>query len=153
MKVELINDDDLEIFVNPYNFNDINSYDKDNIINYIKELIIKINNRYKLNLTGFYKIKSYFNNKVGLYLNAIKIDDNEFSNDADFRIILFQHTKFLFETDDYEIIKEYPNKKINNNKFYIDIDEIYNINKLTDMGKIIYGDEVKQILMTSKNIK
>lgn len=153
MSVELVNDDDLDIYVNPYNFNDIICYDKDTILSYIKEFILKINNRYKLNLSGFYKIKAYFSSKVGLFLNVIKIDDNEFNNEADFRIILFQNEKFLFETDDYDVIKDTPNKKYYKNKFYVDIDDIYNVNNLIDMGKIVYGDEAKQILMCSKKIK
>lgn len=153
MRVELVNEDDLDIYINPYNFNDINCYDKETIINYIKEFIVKINNRYRLNLSGFYKIKAYFNSKVGLFLNVIKIDDNEFNNDADFRIVLFQNEKFFFETDNYEIIKIYPNKRYYKNKYYIDIDDIYNVNRLIDMGKIIYGEEAKEVIMNSKKIK
>lgn len=153
MKVELINDDDLDIYVNPYNFNDISCCSKEIILNYIKEFISKISYRYKLNLSGFYKIKAYFNNKVGLFLNLIKIDDNEFNNEADFRIILFQNEKFFFETEDYDTIKNYENKKYYNNKFYVDTDSIDNMNQLTDMGKIVYGDEAREIQIHSKNIK
>lgn len=153
MKVELINDDDLDIYVNPYNFNDISGSSKEIILNYIKEFISKINDRYKLNLSGFYKIKAYFNDKVGLFLNLIKIDDNEFNNEADFRIILFQNEKFFFETEDYDVIKNYENKKYYNNKFYVDTDSIDNINELIDMGKIVYGDEAREIQIHSKNIK
>lgn len=153
MKVELINEDDLDIYVNPYNFNDIDCYHKDDILSYIKDFIIKINDRYKLNLSGFYKIKAYFNHKVGLFLNVIKIDDNEFNNEADFRIILFQNEEFLFETEDYEIIKAYPNKRYYKNKFYVNIENIDNINKLIDMGSIIYGEEAKKVLMNSRLIK
>ena len=32
MKVEIINDEDLDIYINPYNFNDINCYDRENIM-------------------------------------------------------------------------------------------------------------------------
>ena len=153
MKVEIINDEDLDIYINPYNFNDINCYDRENIMSYIKEILPSINNRYKLNLNGFYKIKSYFNDKVGLFLNVIKIDDNDFNNEADFRIILFQNEKFLFETEDYDLIKEYKSKRYYKNKFYVDIDDIENINRLVDMGGIIYGEEAKRIFVSAKKIK
>ncbi len=153
MRVEMINDEDIDIYINPYNFNDISCYDKDTILNCIKEFLLKINHRYKLNLSGFYKIKAYFNIKIGLFLNVIKIDDNEFSNEADFRIILFQNEKFLFETEEYDFIKNTPNIRYYNNKFYVDIEQIDNINKLIDMGRIIYGDDAKEILMSAKKIK
>ena len=122
-------------------------------MSYIKEILPSINNRYKLNLNGFYKIKSYFNDKVGLFLNVIKIDDNDFNNEADFRIILFQNEKFLFETEDYDLIKEYKSKRYYKNKFYVDIDDIENINRLVDMGGIIYGEEAKRIFVSAKKIK
>lgn len=153
MKVELINDDDLDIYVNPYNFNDISCCSKEIILNYIREVISKISDRYKLNLSGFYKIKAYFNDKVGLFLNLIKIDDNEFNNEADFRIVLFQNEKFLFETEDYDTIRNYENKMYYNNKFYVDTDSIDNMNQLIDMGKIVYGEEAREISTHSKNIK
>ena len=148
MRVE-INGEDIDIFINPYNFKYISVYSKENILEFIKEYLLIINNRYRLNLSGFYKIKSYFNKKVGLFLNVIKIDDNEFSNDADFRIILYQNETFLFEIEDYDLIKDIPNKMFYKNKFYIYVDDISDIDKLIDMGRIIYGDEVKEILSNS----
>ena len=153
MKVEIINDDDIDIFINPYNMNDIGIYDKEYILKYIKDVLKKVNNRYQLNLSGFYKVKSYFNDKVGMFLNIIKIDDNDFNNDIDYRIILFQNEKFLFETEDYDIIKNIPNKKYYNNMFYVDIDFLDNISILMDRGRVVYGDEVKKILHKSINIK
>ncbi len=149
MRVELINDEIIEIFINSYNFDDIDTMNKEVILEYIKDYLMIINNRYKLNLSGFYKIKAYFNKMMGLFLNVIKIDDNEFSNDADFRIILFQNEKFLFEVDVYDLIKDYKNKYFYKNKFYTNIDDIKDIDKLIDMGKIIYGDEVKEVVSNS----
>ena len=152
MRVEIINDDDIDIYINTYNFKDIHVYNKETILEFIKEYLLIINTRYKLNLSGFYKIKSYFNEKVGLFLNVIKIDDNEFSNDADFRIILFQNEKFLFEVEDYDLIKDIPNKLFYKNKFYVDVNDLNSINKLIDMGRVVYGDEVKEILSNSYKI-
>ena len=153
MKVEIVNDDDVDIFINPYSMNDIGIYDKEYILKYIKKVLKKVNNRYQLNLSGFYKVKSYFNDKVGMFLNIVKIDDNDFNNDIDYRIILFQNETFLFETEDYDIIKYIPNKKYYNNMFYVDINFLDNISILMDRGRVVYGDEVKKILHKSINIK
>lgn len=153
MKIERINDDDLDIYVNPYNFKLVACYDKDSLVKFIKDILTKIDIRYKINWCGFYKIKAYFNSKVGMFLNVIKIDDNDFNNEADYRIILFRNDKFLFETDDYDIIKDKKNIKFYNNLFYIDVDDIDDIIPFIDMGRIIYGDESKKILLQSKNLK
>lgn len=146
MKIEMINNEYIDIYINPYNFKNIHVLNKDSILESIKDHLLIINNRYKLYLSGFYKIKAYFNKKAGLFLNVIKIDDSDFSNDADFRIILFQNEKFLFEVEDYDIIETIPKKIFYKDKFYVDIDDIENINSLIDMGKVIYGDDAKEVL-------
>ena len=79
MKVEKINDDLINIYFNPFYFKDIDLNNKLELIEVIKDLIKKAESRYKLFLSGFYKIKVYPNKKLGVFLNIIKIDDNEFS--------------------------------------------------------------------------
>ncbi len=152
MKVEVINDDDFDVFINCYNFKDIHIFVKDDILALIKDYIIIINKRYRLNLSGFYKVKSYYNKKIGLFLNIIKIDDNDFSDEADFRIILFENEKFLFEVEDYDLVKDIKNKVYYNDMFYVDVNDISSLNNLIDMGRIIYGDDVKKILFLGKMI-
>ena len=105
MRIEIVNDEDIDIFINAYQFNGINLKDKETLLNEIKDILIKIDTRYKLNLNGFYKIKVYPNQKIGVFLNIIKIDDNEFNQEVDFRIIIYQNEPFLFETEEYEILR------------------------------------------------
>lgn len=152
MRVEIVNDDIIDIFINHYNFKDTPIYGKEDILELIKEYLFIINKRYRLNLSGFYKVKSYYNKKVGLYLNITKIDDNEFSSEADFRIILFQNEKFLFEVEDYDLIKDIKLKRYYNSMFYVDVDDIDNFDNLIDMGRIICGDEIRKILEYGKII-
>ena len=129
MRIEIVNDEDIDIFINAYQFNGINLKDKETLLNEIKDILIKIDTRYKLDLNGFYKIKVYPNQKIGVFLNIIKIDDNEFNQEADFRIIIYQNEPFLFETEEYEIIP------------------------IIDMGNIVYGPSAKKIIQTSKIVK
>lgn len=153
MRVEIINEDDIDIFISSFNFKNLSVYNKENILEFIKEYILIINTRYRLNLCGFYKIKSYFNKSVGLFLNIIKIDDNEFSNDIDFRIILFNNEKFLFEVEDYDLIKNVSSTMYYNNKFYVDVEDMTDLDKLIEMGRIIYGEEVKQVISNCSKLK
>ena len=87
------------------------------LLNEIKDILIKIDTRYKLDLNGFYKIKVYPNQKIGVFLNIIKIDDNEFNQEADFRIIIYQNEPFLFETEEYEILPKNINKRYYKDNF------------------------------------
>lgn len=153
MRVEKISEDLYNIFINKLYFKDIDLTNKIELISIIKELLNKIETRYRLNLNGFYKIKVYPKKEIGVYLNVIKIDDNEFSSGADFRIVIYQNEKFFLETDNYEILDKNKMKMYYDNKFYIDIDDIKDINSIIDMGNIIYGKEAKTMLNESKKIK
>lgn len=153
VRIEMVNEEDIDIFINPCHFNEIDPRDKESLLTEIKKLLIKIDTRYKLNLSGFYKIKVYPNKKVGVFLNIIKIDDNEFNQEADFRIIIYPDEEFYFETEEYDILPRNAKKRYLQGKFYINIEDVKDITSMIDMGKIIYGTEVKKILQESKIIK
>ena len=152
MKVEKINDDLINIYFNPFYFKDIDLNNKLELIEVIKDLIKKAESRYKLFLSGFYKIKVYPNKKLGVFLNIIKIDDNEFSNTTDFRIVIYQNEKFFLETELYELFNNVEMRYFNN-KFYIDIDDVDNILPISDMVAVIYGSDVRELLSNSIIIK
>lgn len=153
MKVEKINDELLSIFLNIYYFKKTDINNKLELINIIKELLNKVENRFNLNLNGFYKINVYPNKKLGVFLDLIKIDDNEFTSWADFRIVIHQNEKFYLETDNYEDFKYIKRKKYFNHKFYINIEDLKNITKEIDLGNIMYGNDIKNILKEAKNVK
>ncbi|MCI8346875.1 MAG: hypothetical protein HFJ12_02880 [Bacilli bacterium] len=153
MKVEIINSDIISVFINNFYFKDVDLTKKIEFVSIIKDLITKIDTRYKLNLNGFYKIKVYPHKKIGVFLDIIKIDDNEFSNGADFRIVVYQNEKFFLQTECYEQINSDIKKRYYNHNFYIDINDIDDIYQLTDIGTIIYGDSVKEMLCYGVLIK
>lgn len=152
MRVEKVNDDFINIYFNPFYFKDIDLNNKMELVDVIKELIKKVEVRYKLFLSGFYKIKVYPSKKLGVFLNIIKIDDNEFSNTTDFRIVIYPNEKFYLETEVYEVFNNVK-KRYYNNKFYIDSEDIENIDSISDMINIIYGNEVKELITNSIVIK
>lgn len=153
MKVEMLNEEDMDVFINKFYFNQSYIRDKDDLLVTIRDIIQKMDVRYHLNLKGFYKIKAYINQKIGAFLNIIKIDDNEFTNEVDFRIIIFRNERFLLETEEYDVVSENVPKIYYHDKFYIDIEDLDNYNKYFDMVRVIYGDEVKEVLAKGKKIK
>lgn len=149
----MINSELITVFINNFYFKDIDIDKKIDLISLIKDMIVKIDSRYKLNLKGFYKIKVYPHKKIGVFLDIVKIDDNEFSSGADFRIVVYPNEKFYLETDDYELIDIKAKKRYYRHKFYVDIDDIKDINLMLDRGEIIYGDDAKEVVYYGKIIK
>lgn len=152
MKVEIINSEYLTVFLNKCYFDEIDLEKKSDIIVCIKDIISKIDSRYRLDLNGFYKIKVFPNKKLGVYLDIIKIDDNDFNDRADFRIVIYQDSNFYLEMDVCDI-KNIDEKIYYNNNFYININDINNIDKYMDYGQIIYGDSAKEIEYYGKKLK
>ena len=152
MRVEIINSEYLTVFLNKCYFDEIDFEKKSDIIVCIKDIISKIDSRYRLNLNGFYKIKVFPNKKLGVYLDLIKIDDNDFNDRADFRIVIYQDSNFYLEMDVCDI-KNIDEKIYYNNNFYININDINNIDKYMDYGQIIYGDRAKEIEYYGKKLK
>ena len=153
MKIEILNDEDIDVFINRYYFLDSELKDSDSLLLTIRDIILKIDNRYHLNLSGFYKIKAYVNYKTGAFLNIVKIDDNDFSNDVDFRIIIYKNEKFLLESDEYDIFDKSIEKRFYNNKFYIDVEDVDDCSKYLDMAKVVYGDDARGVILRGKIIK
>lgn len=153
MKIERVNGDLIIAFINSFYLKNIEVDKKLEFISHIKDLIIKIDSRYKLNLNGFYKIKVYPNKKIGIFLEIIKIDENDFCNGADFRIVIYQNQKFYLEIEDYDSLDSAIRKIYYNEKYYLDIDEIIDLHKYIDMGTIIYGDIAKDMICYGKRIK
>ena len=153
MKVEYIDDSLIDIFFNTCYFKDIDYKLKDNLISRIKELVNLVNERFRLGLKGFYKIKAYFNDYYGLYLNVVKIDDNDFNNQFEFRIVLCQDSIFFLEFTDYDDIDNDVDKYFYNNCFYVLVDSIDKSIKYLDNCRVVFGDEASLIFNKSKIYK
>ena len=142
MHIEIAKDSFLMFINSSY----IVNWDKDNLISKVKEIINK--RRYELKLRGFYKIKVYVNKKVGLFIEGVKLDDLDYGNILDLRIILLFDEKVYFETEDYFIIDNVLNIRYYNNKYYCLVDDI-NIMDVCEFGRFIYGEDVLRMMNNS----
>ena len=84
MRIEINSADKIFIFINILN---VSSTEKSDLIDTVKDIIIKYRNRLKLR--GFYKVKVYVNERVGLFIDLCKIDDIDYSNALDLRVLVF----------------------------------------------------------------
>lgn len=146
MKIEKITDDKYTIFINNIYLKIENFDDKEEIIKNVKDVIMKIKN--KLSLRGFYKIKVYVNKRIGLFLNLVRLEELDFSNILDLRVIVYLNEEVYFETEDIDILPS--NKKIHilNNKYYCNA-KYLDIMKIVEFGRFVYGIELSKLLNKS----
>ena len=142
LKIERLGEQKYLIFVNSSYLSNIEC-DKDKIIESVKKLLLKL--RYRLSLQGFYKVKVHVGEDIGLFIDIYKIDDIEYSNSLDLRILIFYDDTFYFETVDYFVIENVDNVRYFNNKYYCLASDVL-VDRVIEFGKFIYGDEVSKML-------
>ena len=144
MRVEFINDEEFSIFINSC-YCKINDYnDKDKIIDVVKNVISKYKNKFRLR--GFYKIKVFPLDKVGLFVEGIKLESLEKSGIIDLRVIVYFDEEFYFKTDNYYVINNISDIKYFNGNYYCLVKDISDINAVVDYGDFLYGENLLEIM-------
>lgn len=144
MRFEFISDEEFFIFINNC-YAKIKDYnDKDKIVEVVKKIISKYKN--KLKLRGFYKIKVFPEEKVGIFLEGIKLESLEKSGVVDLRVIVYFDEDIYFKTDDYFVIREVSNVKYFDGYYYCLVKDILDINKVVEYGEFVYGDYILELL-------
>ena len=135
MKVKFVND---KLFVYLYN-EIVNIDDIDELNERIKKIFIKLIKKYQLDFYGLNKVTVYHNNKYGMVLEIEKIYSSVYEHSViDLKIIIYKNVKMYLEFDDYCFLEKPKNLIIKNNKYYLSVDSITNINKYIEFGKIIF---------------
>lgn len=140
MRIEINSADKIFIFINILN---VSSTEKSDLIDTVKDIIIKYRNRLKLR--GFYKVKVYVNERVGLFIDLCKIDDIDYSNALDLRVLVFYDEKVYFGTDDYFVLEGCRKVRYFGEEFYCDVSDV-DVLRVVEFGHFIYGDEVLKVL-------
>jgi len=135
MKIEYI-DNKLIIYLRNSFFK---NYDIKELTKDIKELFSKLLYYYKIELSGLYEVMIYDNKKYGSILEIIKKEDLFNPNVIDIKLKLFKDKDFYFKTNDFFILSSYNNIYYDNNDYYININNIDDINKVIEFGNILYN--------------
>ena len=148
MKIEMCGKDIYNIFINREYLKGKDYSVKEDIVKVVKEIIFKLRGR--LGLRGFYKIKVFPQKIIGIFLEVIKLDETEFSNSLDLRIITYMDEKFYFETDDYFKIANCNDKRYIDGHFYCVVDDNFDlVLEKVEFGRFIYGKDVNFLLNNS----
>ena len=97
MRFELISEEEFTLFINNC-YKKINDYnDKNEIIKFVKEIFLKYKKKFKM--MGFYKVKVYLEEKVGIFLDVVKLDAFDSDSLLDLRVIVYYDEDIYFKTD------------------------------------------------------
>lgn len=145
MKIEITGVKSYKIFINKLYIKNVDLNDRDSITLLVKDFLKKMKN--KLHLRGFYKVKVFPHQAIGVFLELIQLEELEFSNNLDLRIVVYFDEAFFFETEDYFKISKSSNIRFLDGKFYCLIDDDFDeLLEIVEFGRIIYGREVINVL-------
>lgn len=116
---------------------------KDNLIQLVKQLLVKFQDLLLLN--GFYKVKVYVHQRVGIFLNILQVEKFEYGESVDFRIVVYLDEKIYFKTKDYFILPQDVPVYFDRTYFYCDVDNISDIMSIIEFGSFIYGQELETV--------
>lgn len=150
MKIGVIDINKSFIFINNNYLNDIDFNSNEDIILFVKNIIIKYKS--KLNMRGFYKVKVLVKEKIGLFIDIIRLDDNEYSNIVDLKVIVNKDKKIYFKTYNYDVLPKNINIYYSDNCFYCDVEDIDNMNDVVEFGEYIYGRDINYVINNSINL-
>lgn len=127
-----------------YTFDSANT---NNINDYIKKLLLRLKKKYKMKFTGFYQINIYKNSLIGLIIDIIKEDEEDYFYDlVDLKIKVYENSTIYLEFNDYFFNNKKKIKNLNN-KYYMQIDNIDKSDFLSmiEFGELIYGKEAEKV--------
>ena len=146
VKVEIC-DRDFFLFINNKYANCLDS--GEDIIQFIKDKIVSLKTR--LNLKGFYKVLVFYDEKVGFFVEGKKLDEIDYSNSLDLRILIMGYDIY-FETEDYFLISDVKDAKYLKGHYYCLVKDIVDIDKVVEHGKFIYGEDALNKLSLAKRV-
>lgn len=123
---------------------DFNS--KESIASYAKTLVLRLKRIYGIVLQGFYQMKVFVNDFVGMFIELVKLDDFEFElMTIDLKVIIFLHQTFLLQCTDLDFLDHFSNVYFMDPYYYgvLRKDEFL----LSDLeyGKLVYGALVEEV--------
>jgi len=122
--------------------------DKEDLKKYIKETILKIKRKYKKDISGFYDVEVYTNNKIGMIIELKKEEGLELYQDIiDLNIKIHKEPKIYLEFDDIFIVEKFDNIYTKNNRYYIDSDNVdkNTFLKIIEFTNFIYGENLEKL--------
>ena len=117
---------------------DFNS--KESIASYAKTLVLRLKRIYGIVLQGFYQMKIFVNDFVGMFIELVKLDDFEFElMTIDLKVIIFFHQTFLLQCTDLDFLDRFSNVYFMAPYYYGVLRKDEFLLPDLEYGKLVYG--------------
>lgn len=116
----------------------LNLDSKIELIKQLKNILEKIINCYKIELSGAYEAVVYENKYYGYIIDFYKIREFEYGNYIDLKLEIKLNQTFYFVTDNFNFICSCDNVFLKNDNYFVNINELKNVNVAFEYGEIIY---------------
>ncbi len=137
MKIECMNE---KVIVYLYKYR-LSFDDTDKLNQEIKNIFIRLIKKYHFNFFGYSIVNVYENKKYGCVLEIEQIYNNGFNIEIiDLKLIVHRNCNFYLEFNDYFFFLPHD-LLIKNNKYYMNINNIDNLLKYSEFGKLIYNEK------------
>ena len=124
---------------------DFNS--KESIASYAKTLVLRLKRIYGIVLQGFYQMKVFVNDCVGMFIELVKLDDFEFElMTIDLKVIIFLHQTFLLQCTDFDFFEHFSSVYFRAPYYYGVLQKDEFVLPCLEYGKLIYGPAVDEVL-------
>ena len=123
---------------------DFNS--KESIASYAKTLVLRLKRIYGIVLQGFYQMKVFVNDFVGMFIELVKLDDFEFElMTIDLKVIIFLHQTFLLQCTDLDFLDHFSNVYFMDPYYYGVLRKDEFLLPDLEYGKLVYGALVEEV--------
>lgn len=152
LKIDVINNKYI-IYLNKFNINNIKLGKKDELEMSFKKLFKILKQNYNIDISGYYSINVFIDKYYGAIIEIIKeefeyLDYFDSYDTVAMRIKKYE-LDFLYQVDDYFLVKDFLNKlsvHTYNDNIYLKIIKklsIKEFNQLLEMSEIIYNNQNK----------
>lgn len=142
--MRFINDnDDFTLYIQGVKLDDI-----DNLKKYLKEKVLVLKKKYFKDISGFYNVDVYSNDRIGLIINFDREEGFDFLRDIiDLNVKVHENSSVYLEFDDIFLIDSFNDIYFFNNKFYIDVFCLNDVNffKLLEFSNFVYGKKLEKL--------
>lgn len=158
MKVKLIDENNIIVFLNQFKSRNIDFNSKNNLEKELKTLFKCLNINYGIKIYGYYNVYIYVDKYYGVVIDICKEDIDYISYDetsVDMRIVI-TNKEFLYQLNDIFNINIPSQLYKYKNKYYLRlINNITDIDmgKLLEYAEIVYDDNIEDILRYGNILK
>ena len=142
--MRFINDSDgFTLYIQGVKLDDI-----DNLKKYLKEKVLVLKKKYFKDISGFYNVDVFSNDRIGLIINFVREEGFDFLRDIiDLNVKVHENSSVYLEFDDIFLIDSFNDIYFFNNKFYIDVFCLNDVNffKLLEFSNFVYGKKLEKL--------